>query len=78
LGFGTLAVCVLFGYSMGLKRLYAYGVLAAITLVIGHFLGIFFAYILMALGATVTVAGFALLISFVKKYPLKGDKPIAE
>lgn len=77
-GFGALAVCVLFGYSMGLKRLYAYGVLAAVTLVIGHFLDIFFAYILMALGATVMVVGFALLITFVKKYPLKGDKPIAE
>ena len=76
-GFGTLAVCALFGYSMGLKRLYAYGIIAAITLVIGHFIGIFFAYILMALGTTVTIAGFALLISFVKKYPLKGDKAIA-
>ncbi|MCW4054373.1 MAG: hypothetical protein NWE84_05580 [Candidatus Bathyarchaeota archaeon] len=78
MGFGALAVCALFGYSMGLKRLYAYGFLAMITLVIGHFMGIFFAYILMALGATVMVAGFALLISFVKRYPLKGGKAIAE
>ena len=77
-GFGSLAVCILFGYSMGLKRLYAYGLLAMITLVIGHFTGIFFAYILMALGTTLTIAGFALLNSFVKKYPLKGDKAIAE
>jgi hypothetical protein len=77
-GFGSLAVCILFGYSMGLKRLYGYGLLALISLVIGHFMGIFFAYILMALGTTVMVTGFALLVSFVKKYPLKGDKPIAE
>jgi hypothetical protein len=77
-GFGSLAVCILFGYSMGLKRLYAYGLLALISLVIGHFVGIFFAYILMALGTTVMVTGFALLIGFVKKYPLKGDKAIAE
>jgi hypothetical protein len=77
-GFGSLAVCILFGYSMGLKRLYAYGLLALISLVIGHFTGIFFAYILMALGTTVMVTGFALLISFVKKYPLKGDKAIAD
>ena len=77
-GFGTLAVCIIFGYSMGLRRLYAYGLLAMITLAIGHFMGIFFAYILMGLGTTVTVVGFALLISFVKKYPLKGDKAIAE
>jgi hypothetical protein len=77
-GFGSLAVCILFGYSMGLKRLYAYGLLALTALVIGHFVGIFFAYILMALGTTVIATGFALLIGFVKKYPLKGDKAIAE
>jgi hypothetical protein len=77
-GFGSLAVCSLFGYSMGLKRLYAYGLLAMITLVIGHFTGIFFAYVLMALGTIVTIAGFALLIGFVRKYPLQGGKAIAE
>jgi hypothetical protein len=77
-GFGSLAVCILFGYSMGLRRLYAYGLLAMITLVIGHLLGIFFAYILLALGITVIATGVALLIGFVKKYPLKGDKAIAE
>jgi hypothetical protein len=78
MGFGTLAVCTLFGYSMGLKRLYAYGLLAAIALLVGHLVGIFFAYILIALGTTVMVAGFALLIGFVRKYPLKGDKAIAK
>jgi len=77
-GFGSLSLCVLFGYSMGLKRLYAYGLLAMITLVIGHFTGVFFAYILMALGTTVTIAGFALLIGFVRKYPLQGGKAIAD
>jgi hypothetical protein len=77
-GFGTLVVCTLFGYTMGLKRLYAYGLLAVIVLAIGHFTGIFFAYIITALGITVMVAGFALLISFVRKYPLKGDKAIAD
>ena len=77
-GFGSLAVCILFGYSMGLKRLYAYGLLAVIALVISHFMGIFFAYVLLALGTIVMVAGFVLLIGFVKKYPLKGDKAIAE
>ncbi len=77
-GFGSLAVCALFGYSMGLKRIYAYGLLALIALVIGHFTGIFFAYIFSALGITVMAAGFALLIGFVNKYPLKGEKTIAE
>lgn len=76
-GFGSLAVCALFGYTMGLKRLYAYGLLAAFSLIIGHFLEIFFAHIIIALGTTVIVVGFILLINFVKKYPLKGDKTIA-
>jgi len=77
-GFGSLAVCFLFGYSMGLTRLYAYGLIAVIVLVIGHFMGIFLAYILLALGLMVMVTGFALLIGFVRKYPLQGDKAIAE
>ena len=75
-GFGSLAVCILFGYSMGLKRLYWYGLLAAASLVVGHFMGIFFAYILLALGAVVMVTGVALMLDFVKKYPLKGDRAI--
>ena len=77
-GVGTLAVCSLFAYSMGLKRLYAYGSLAAIAFVVGHFMGIFFAYVMTALGITVMAAGLALLINFIKRYPLKGDKAIAE
>ena len=77
-GLGSLAVCALFGYTMGLKRLYAYGLLAAISLVIGHFMGIFFGYIIMALGTMVMVVGFVLLTNFVRRYPLKGDKAIAE
>jgi hypothetical protein len=78
MGIGSLAVCILFGYSMGLKRLYAYGLLALIVLAIGQFTGIFFAYLLVALGTTVLATGCALLIAFVRKYPLQGDKPIAD
>jgi len=46
--------------------------------VIGHFFGIFFGYILLVIGTAVTAAGFALLISFVRKYPVQGDKAIAD
>jgi hypothetical protein len=77
-GTGSLAVCILFGYSMGLKRLYAYGLLALIVLAIGQFTGIFFAYLLVALGTAVLATGCALLIVFVRKYPLQGDKAIAD
>ena len=77
-GMGSLAVCILSGYSMGLKRLYAYGLLALVALVIGYFMGIFFAYTLIALGLTVMVMCFVLLIDFVRKCPLQGEKAIVE
>jgi hypothetical protein len=78
IGLISLAICSLFGYSMGLKRLYAYGLLTLILFVSGHFIGIFFGYILITLGIAVMACGFALLISFVKKYPLQGEKAIAD
>jgi hypothetical protein len=78
IGLASLLICSLFGYSMGLRRLYAYGLLTLILFVSGHFIGIFFGYILLILGTTVTAVGFALLISFVRKYPLQGDRAIAD
>lgn len=77
-GFGSLAVSLLFGYSMGLKRFYAYGLLSVISLVIGHFAGFSFAYILIGLGTVIMVTGIALLIGFIQKYPLKGEKAVVE
>ena len=78
LGIGSLAVCSLFAYTTGLRRLYAYGLLALIAFAVGHVVGIFFAYILLTLGATVMVTGFALLVRFVRKYPVQGEKAIAD
>lgn len=78
IGVGSLTVFSLFGYALALKRLYGYGLLALIAFAFGHFLGILLAYTLMALGTMVMVTGFALLIGFLKKYPLDGDKAIAE
>ncbi|MCJ7762964.1 hypothetical protein MUP38_05880, partial [Candidatus Bathyarchaeota archaeon] len=69
---------IVFGYIISLKRLYGYGLLALLAFAVGNFLGIFFAYILLALGTTVMVTGFALLIAFIKKYPLQGGKATAE
>jgi MFS family permease len=78
IGVGSLAVFVVFGYTIALKRFYGYGLLALIAFAVGHFLGIFFAYIPMVLGTTIMITGIALLISFVKKYPLQGGKSVAE
>jgi hypothetical protein len=77
-GIGGLVVCSLFGYAMGLKRVYAYGVLAFALFVVGHFSGIFFADLLIVLGITVMAVGFALLVQFLRKYPLKGEESIVQ
>lgn len=77
-GVGGLIVCSLFGYAMGLKRFYAYGLMAFGVLVAGHFLQLFFAYLLIALGALVIAAGLAMLVAFIKKYPIKGEKNLAQ
>jgi hypothetical protein len=47
-GAASLAICAIFGYSMGLKRLYAYGLLSWGFWRLGNFWG-FFAYLLLAL-----------------------------
>ncbi len=73
LAVAVLLVVSVAGYAMGLKRFYAYGVLSFVLLAAGHFLGIFFAYILLVLGVIVMATGLALLAHFIKKYPVKGD-----
>ena len=74
----SLTISALFAYTMGLKRLYAYGTLALTILVAGHFMGIFFAYLIIPIGTTITITGSALLIKFIKKYPPQGEQPIAQ
>ena len=75
---GVFFICSLFGYATGIKRLYAYGIFAMALFAVGYLFEIFFAYIVLALGLTVLSAGIALLTSFIKKYPLKGDQSFAK
>jgi hypothetical protein len=77
-GSGSLAICALFGYTMGLRRFYAYGLLTLIVLAVGQVMHIFFAYLLLPLGIIIMVTGIAMLIGFVRKHPLQGDKAIAD
>ena len=77
-GLVALAISVLFGYTTGIKRLHVYGTIAITLFAIGYIFEIFFAYIVLALGLTVLSAGIALLTSFIKKYPLKGDQSFAK
>lgn len=70
---GSLTVCSLFGYAMGLKRMYAYGILAFAFFTVGYFIGVFFAYVILGLGIVVIFSAVSLLVRFVRKYPIKGD-----
>ena len=75
IGIGALSVSTIFGYAMGLKRLYGYGLLIFVLFFTGHFITIPFGYILLTIGFVITVSGFVLLMEFIRKYPLpQGDK----
>jgi hypothetical protein len=70
IGIGAATISSLFAYTMGLKRLYAYGLLALGLFLAGHFINIPFEYFLPAIGLVIIINGFVLLIQFVRKYPL--------
>ena len=75
IGISAAAISSLFAYTMGLKRLYAYGLLALVLFLAGHFVTILFAYFLLTIGLTIIINGFVLLIGFIRKYPLsQGDE----
>jgi len=70
IGAGALLVTSLFGFTIGLKRLYGYGLLAMIFFAAAHFIAFPFEAILVIVGATIICCGFVLLYRFTKKYPL--------
>jgi len=79
IGIAAATISSLFAYTMGLKRLYAYGLLSLVLFFTGHFITIPFEYILFTIGLAIIINGFVLLIQFIRKYPLTlGDKTIAE
>ncbi len=79
IGVSAAAVSSLFAYTMGLKRLYAYGLLTLALVLPGHFITIPFEYSLLAIGLAIFVNGFVLLIQFIRKHPLpQGDEANVE
>jgi len=74
MGIGTAAISGLFAYTMGLKRLYAYGLLALALFLTGHFITFPLEYVLLTIGFVVLINGFVLLARFIRKSPLtQGD-----
>jgi hypothetical protein len=79
IGVGAVVVSSLFAYTMGLKRLYGYGLLIFVLFFTGYFVAIPFEYFLVAIGLVIIISGFALLIRFIRKYPLpQGETNNAE
>jgi hypothetical protein len=75
IGIGGVAVSSLFAYTMGLKRLYGYGLLIFVLFFTGHLVTIPFEYFLLTIGFVIIISGFVLLLQFIRKYPLpQGDK----
>ena len=70
LGIGGFIVASIFGYTIGLKRLYAYGLLALVLFTTVHFIEFPFEYILLTLGLVIIVWGSILLMQFTRKYPI--------
>ncbi|MCP8322679.1 MAG: hypothetical protein L6N96_00675, partial [Candidatus Methylarchaceae archaeon HK02M2] len=75
IGIAAASISSLFAWTMGLKRLYIYGLLTLATSLIGHFITIPFEYFLVTIGLVITINGFVLLMQSIRKYPLThGDK----
>jgi hypothetical protein len=79
IGVAAASISSLFAYTMGLKRLYAYGALTLAAFLTGHFTTFPFEYILLTIGLAIIITGFILLVGFMRKYPLsQGDKNSAQ
>lgn len=69
IGIGAFLTSSLFAYTIGLKRLYAYGLLALALFGLLQFIAFPFEYMLIAIGLIIGIYGIALLTRFVQKYP---------
>jgi hypothetical protein len=70
IGLGGAVISSLFAYTMGLKRLYGYGLLWFALFASGQFLSVPFEYLLLAIGSVIIASGAALLVRFMRRYPL--------
>jgi hypothetical protein len=79
IGIAAATISSLFAYTMGLKRLYAYGLLTLVLFFTGYFVAVPFEYLLVTIGFVIIINGFVLLTRFIRKYPLtQGEKKIVE
>lgn len=70
IGISGFLIASLFGYTIGLKRLYAYGLLTLILFTTVHFIAFPFEYVLLSIGLTIIAYGLILLMQFTNRYPI--------
>ncbi len=70
IGLGSAVIASMFAYTMGLKRLYGYGLLTFALFASGHFISVPFEYLLLAIGSVIIASGATLLVQFIRRYPL--------
>ena len=75
IGLGAAVIGSLFAYTMGLKRLHGYGLLTLALFASGYFLSFPFEYLLLAIGSVIIASGAALLVQFIRRYPLPKGAP---
>jgi hypothetical protein len=75
IGLGAAVIGSLFAYTMGLKRLHGYGLLTFALFTSGYFLSVPFEYLLLAIGSIIIASGAALLVQFIRRYPLPKGAP---
>ena len=75
IGLGAAVIGSLFAYTMGLKRLHGYGLLTLVLFTSGYFLSFPFEYLLLAVGSIIIASGAALLVQFIRRYPLPKGAP---
>jgi len=70
IGIMATIISSLFAYTMGLKRLYVYGLFTLTLFVTGHFITVPLDYLLVIIGLMIVINGFVLLLRFIRKYPI--------
>ncbi len=78
IGVSVAALFCVGGYTFRTKRMYIYAFLTLILFVTGHFLYFPLHYYMILLGALILLFGLAMLIRFVRRYPLPATDALGE
>jgi hypothetical protein len=78
IGVSVAASFCVVGYTFRIKRMYAYALLTLIMFVTGHFLYYQLQYYLILLGTLILLFGLALLVRFIRRYPLSTTGTIGD